>query len=82
MCLVHNSIFRGYNSIYNQAVHVGENEKADFIGYCLTWHKFLKAHADNEDNSLFPRTEKLLEDDTIFGTSHLEHGISPRTHEA
>ncbi|KAK0100821.1 hypothetical protein ONS95_007269 [Cadophora gregata] len=73
MCMVHNSIFRGYNPIYHQAPHVAEPEKADFIGYCLAWHKFVKFHADNEDVSLFPRTEALLDDKTIFLESHKEH---------
>ncbi|KAF2094425.1 hypothetical protein NA57DRAFT_46452 [Rhizodiscina lignyota] len=73
MCMVHNSILRGYNSIYHQAPHVAEADKADFIGYCLTWHKFLKSHADNEDTSLFVEMEKLLEDGAIFEESHKEH---------
>lgn len=76
MCMVHNSIFRGYNSIYNQAANISEVDKADFVGYCLTWHKFLKSHADNEDTSLFPKTEELLGDDKIFEESHKEHGKS------
>lgn len=74
MCMVHNSIFRGYNSIYHQALHVAEADKADFIGYCLTWHKFLKSHAENEETSLFIEMENLLEDKTIFEESHKEHG--------
>lgn len=53
MCMVHNSIFRGYNSIYHQAAHITDADKASFIGYCLTWHKFLKSHADNEEAGLF-----------------------------
>ncbi|KAF8851084.1 hypothetical protein BDZ45DRAFT_601987 [Acephala macrosclerotiorum] len=73
MCMVHNSIFRGYNSIYHQAPHISEADKANFISYCLAWHKFLKSHADNEDNSLFPKTEELLDDKTIFEESHKEH---------
>ncbi|KAH8595765.1 hypothetical protein B0O99DRAFT_594086 [Bisporella sp. PMI_857] len=75
MCILHNSKFRGYNSIYQQAPHIAESEKLDFIGYCLTWYKFLISHADNEENSLFPRTEELLEDRTIFEESHKEHGF-------
>lgn len=76
MCMVHNSVLRGYNSIYHQAPHVTEADKPAFIGYCLTWYKFLKTHADNEDVSLFPKTEELLEDNTIFVESHKEHGMS------
>ncbi|KUJ16689.1 uncharacterized protein LY89DRAFT_707217 [Mollisia scopiformis] len=73
MCMMHNSLFRGYNTIYHQACHISDADKSDFIGYCLTWHKFLKAHADNEDKSLFPRIEEQLEDKTIFVESHKEH---------
>ncbi|KAL2073539.1 hypothetical protein VTL71DRAFT_10865 [Oculimacula yallundae] len=73
MAMVHNSIFRGYNSIYHQAANVAESDKADFVGYCSAWHKFLKTHADNEDAGLFPRTEELLDDKTIFLKSHKEH---------
>ncbi|KFY88752.1 hypothetical protein V500_06149 [Pseudogymnoascus sp. VKM F-4518 (FW-2643)] len=73
MGMVHNAIFRGYNSIYHQAPHIAEADKADFVGYCLTWHKFLKTHADNEETSLFPKTEELLEDKTIWEESHKEH---------
>jgi hypothetical protein len=76
MCMVHNSIFRGYNSIYHQALNVAEADKADFIGYCLTWHKFLKSHAENEEMSLFLKTEELLDDKTIWEESHKEHGKS------
>ena len=72
--MVHNSIFRGYNSIYNQAPHVADADKPAFIAYCLTWHKFLKSHADNEDTSLFLKIQELLDDKTIFEKSHEEHG--------
>ena len=58
------------------ALAFAEADKADFIGYCLTWHKFLKTHAENEDTSLFPKTEELLDDRTIWGESHKEHGTS------
>jgi hemerythrin-like domain-containing protein len=76
MGMVHNSIFRGYNSIYHQAPHIAEADKADFIGYCLAWYKFLKTHADNEEKGLFVKTEELLEDKTIWEKSHQEHGRS------
>lgn len=74
MAMVHNSLFRGYNSIYQQALHVAEADKADFIGYCVTWHKFLNTHAENEENTLFPRVEEILKDDSIWVESHKEHG--------
>jgi hypothetical protein len=76
MCMVHNSILRGYNSIYHQAPHVTEANRPAFLGYCLAWHKFPKTHTENEDNSLFVNMEDLLGDKTIFDESHREHGES------
>jgi hemerythrin-like domain-containing protein len=74
MCQMHNSIFRGYNSIYQQAAHIKDGDKADFVGYCLSWYKFVKTHADDEEANLFPMVEKLLDDSTIWGDTHKEHG--------
>lgn len=74
MAMVHNSIFRGYNTIYHQASHVKDVDKADFVGYCLTWYKLVHTHAENEEAGLFLRTEELLGDETIFVESHEEHG--------
>lgn len=74
MALLHNSIFRGYNSIYLQAPHVQDADKADFIGYALTWYKFVKSHHDDEEQSLFTKVEDMLDDKTIFEETHKEHG--------
>lgn len=76
MCMVHNSILRGYNSIYHQASHVAVGDKTDFVGYCLTWHKFLDTHAHNEENGLFQWVEELLQDKTIWQESNEEHSRS------
>ncbi|ROV99837.1 hypothetical protein VSDG_03069 [Cytospora chrysosperma] len=73
MALLHNSIFRGYNSIYLQAPHVQDADKADFIGYALTWYKFVKSHHDDEEQSLFTKVEDMLDDKTIFEETHKEH---------
>lgn len=74
MALLHNSIFRGYNSIYLQAPHVQDADKADFIGYALTWFKFVKSHHDDEEESLFTKIEGLLDDKNVFEETHKEHG--------
>lgn len=76
MALLHNSIFRGYNSIYLQAPHVQDADKADFIGYALTWFKFVKSHHDDEEESLFTKVEELLDDKKVFEETHKEHGTS------
>ncbi|RKU43491.1 hypothetical protein DL546_003705 [Coniochaeta pulveracea] len=73
MALLHNSILRGYNSIYNQALLVQEADKADFVGYCLTWYKFVKSHHDDEEQNLFTKIEELLQDKTVFADTHQEH---------
>ncbi|KAI1338473.1 hypothetical protein F5Y15DRAFT_129796 [Xylariaceae sp. FL0016] len=73
MALLHNAILRGYNSIYQQAPHVKPTERADFIGYALTWHKFVKTHHDDEEASLFTKVEEVLDDKTVFDETHKEH---------
>ncbi|KAI1265360.1 hypothetical protein F5Y18DRAFT_386293 [Xylariaceae sp. FL1019] len=73
MALLHNSIFRGYNSIYQQAPHVKDVDVLDFIGYSLTWHKFVVSHHDDEEENLFPKVEEVLNDKTVFEETHKEH---------
>lgn len=78
MALLHNSILRGYNSIYNQVPHIQETDKADFVGYCLTWYKFVKSHHDDEEENLFTKIEDVLQDKTVFAETLKEHGtIAP-----
>ncbi|CAK7245148.1 MAG: hypothetical protein STHCBS139747_006717 [Sporothrix thermara] len=74
MCLLHNAIFRGYNSIIQQADAIEDGQdKADFIGYCLTWFKFVKSHHDDEEEVLFPTISRLLDDETVFHETQAEH---------
>ncbi len=73
MALLHNAILRGYNSIYQQAPHVQPPDKAAFIGYALTWYKFVKSHHDDEEATLFTKVEELLGDKAIWGQTHKEH---------
>ena len=73
MALLHNAILRGYNSIYQQAPHVKEADRADFVGYALTWYKFVKSHHDDEEETLFTRVEEVLKDKEVFAATHEEH---------
>lgn len=75
MALLHNAILRGYNSIYLQAPHVKPDDYADFIGYCLTWFKFVKSHHDDEEANLFPKVVEVLgkEDKEVWAKTHEEH---------
>ncbi|UNI24626.1 hypothetical protein JDV02_010360 [Purpureocillium takamizusanense] len=72
MCNLHNAIFRGYNSMYLQAPHVRDADKADFLGYCRTWSKFVRTHAEKEEGELFPDAERLLGEE-VFKHTHEEH---------
>ena len=74
MAMLHNSIIRGYNSIYLQAPHVEDVDKADFIGYALTWFRFVKSHHDDEEANLFTLVEQSLDDPKVWGETHEEHG--------
>ncbi|OTB02221.1 hypothetical protein M426DRAFT_322799 [Hypoxylon sp. CI-4A] len=73
MALLHNAILRGYNSIYQQAPHVKPTDTSDFIGYALTWHKFVASHHDDEEATLFPKVEEVLQDTSIWEGTHHEH---------
>ncbi|CAJ2505243.1 Uu.00g126370.m01.CDS01 [Anthostomella pinea] len=73
MALLHNAILRGYNSISQQAPHIKPADKADFIGYSLTWHKFVKTHHDDEEATLFTKVEEVLDDKTLWEETHKEH---------
>jgi len=73
MCLLHNAIIRGYNTIWQQALRVPDADKADFVGYCLAWFRFVKSHHDDEEQNLFPRVEGVLGDKDIWKGTHEEH---------
>ncbi|KAF9692736.1 hypothetical protein EKO04_009100 [Ascochyta lentis] len=75
MTHIHNAILRGYNSIYHQAPHVKEEDKAAFIGYAVTWFRFVKSHHDDEEGGLFPKVAEVLgsKDSELWGATHKEH---------
>ena len=75
MCLLHNAIIRGFNSIYLQAPHVSDADKDSFVGYARTWFRFVKSHHDDEEQNLFPKVEEVLDDKNIWVETHAEHGI-------
>jgi hemerythrin-like domain-containing protein len=60
MAHIHNAILRGYNSIYLQAPHVEDADKAAFVGYAMTWYHFVKSHHEDEEAELFPKVEEVL----------------------
>lgn len=75
MALLHNAILRGFNSIYLQAPHVKVEDYAAFVGYSLTWHRFVKSHHNDEEAELFPEVDDILKEEGIWKETHQEHGI-------
>jgi hypothetical protein len=73
MALIHNTILRGFNSIYQQAPYVNPSDYNDFIGYSAAWFRFVKSHHDDEELSLFPFIEKLIDKPGIWDSTHAEH---------
>ena len=73
MALLHNAILRGFNTIYLQATHVKPGDYANFIGYSLTWAKFVKKHHDDEENELFPKLEELVGRKGALNKAYEEH---------
>lgn len=74
MALLHNAILRGFNSIYLQAPHVKVEDYTAFVGYSLTWYRFVKSHHDDEEAELFPKVDDILKEDGIWNETHQEHG--------
>ncbi|KAJ2975009.1 hypothetical protein NQ176_g5754 [Zarea fungicola] len=73
MALVHNSMIRGFNSIYLQAPYIDEKLSPDFIGYSLTWAKFVASHHHDEEDNLFGKVSELLDDKDIWTETKKEH---------
>jgi hypothetical protein len=73
MAHIHNAILRGYNSIYLQAPHITDADKPAFVGYALTWYRFVKSHHDSEELELFPKVEAILGLHNIWEETHHEH---------
>ncbi|KAF3047182.1 hypothetical protein E8E12_011574 [Didymella heteroderae] len=75
MAHIHNAILRGYNTVYLQAPHVRDVDKASFVGYALTWYKFVKTHHDDEEGELFRAVAAVLgtSEEAVWGATHREH---------
>ena len=58
MTLSHNSLVRGFNSIYQQALRISATNYKDFVGYFLAWHRCVEEHHYHEEGNYFPEIEK------------------------
>lgn len=73
MALVHNSMIRGFNSIYQQAPYIDDELSSDFVQYSLTWASFVTSHHHDEEDNLFDKVSDLLHDKTVWAETHKEH---------
>ncbi|KUJ23801.1 uncharacterized protein LY89DRAFT_604022 [Mollisia scopiformis] len=60
MCVVHNALLRGLNSIYIQGPNVHPSDCMDFIGYSLCWHSAIHEHHTSEEEQFFPEIEEAV----------------------
>ncbi|KAH6666557.1 hypothetical protein B0J14DRAFT_193954 [Halenospora varia] len=73
MTLSHNSIIRGFNSIYQLAPRLPSSDSIDFIGYCLAWHRFVEEHHLFEEVHFFPAIEEAVGEKGVMGKEVEEH---------
>ncbi|MCJ1308244.1 hypothetical protein MMC25_001897 [Agyrium rufum] len=73
MCVVHNALLRGLNSIYLQGPNLQPEEYKDFIGYSLCWHSALHEHHTSEEEQFFPDIEKAVGEKGLLDDNVEEH---------
>ncbi|EED15155.1 conserved hypothetical protein [Talaromyces stipitatus ATCC 10500] len=73
MCVVHNTLLRGLNSIYVQGPHIKPEDYKDFIGYSLCWHSTLHEHHTSEEEQFFPEIEEAVGEKGLLDGSVEEH---------
>ena len=73
MCLVHNMLIRGLNSIYLQAPHIQPADMKPFANYVLGWCHGLHSHHDGEETMFFPAIEKMTGEPGVMDTNVEQH---------
>jgi hypothetical protein len=60
MAMTHNTFFRAFNAIYQQAPHIvpGTQQAGDFLKYCCIAFDFIHHHQIGEEHIYFPEIEK------------------------
>lgn len=71
--MVHNTLLRGLNSIYNQAPNIRPEDYKEFIGYSLSWHSVLYDHHTGEEEHFFPGIEEAVGEKGLLDGSVEEH---------
>ncbi|MCJ1395640.1 hypothetical protein MMC18_008526 [Xylographa bjoerkii] len=73
MTLSHNSIIRGFNSIYQQAPRLQESDAKDFVGYCLAWYYFVEEHHRYEETRFFLDIEEAVGEKAVMNGEVEQH---------
>jgi len=75
MALTHNTIFRAFNAIYAQALHVtaGTQGAVDMLTYCSIVFDFIHHHHNFEETMYFPEIEKAAGVPGLMNSNIKEH---------
>lgn len=73
MCVIHNSLLRGLNSIYIQGPNIHPPEYKDFIGYSLCWHSVVHEHHTSEEDQFFPEIEEAVGEKGLLDSNVQQH---------
>lgn len=77
MTVVHNTIIRGANAIYLQAVNVEKlgtpKDQSDFVYFALRWAERLHEHHNTEETMLFPAINEITKMPTLMDGNLEEH---------
>ena len=74
MVLSHNSLIRGFNSVYQQAPRIPASDYQDFTGYCLAWHRCVEQHHMHEEVNYFPEIERVTGQKGVMDGEVEQHG--------
>jgi hypothetical protein len=74
MTLSHNSLIRGFNSIYQQAPRISASNYKDFTGYCLAWYRCIEQHHMHEEVNYFQEIERLTGQKGVMDGEVEQHG--------
>lgn len=79
MAIMHNSMARGVNVIYNQAINVAVRgsikEKLDFANFSYSLAQMLSDHHDGKEDVMFSSLEKRTGEPNIMKTNVDEHQL-------
>ena len=73
MCVVHNALLRGLNSIFVQGPNIRPADFKDFISYSMCWHSAIHEHHTSEEDQFFPNIEKAVGEKGLLDINVEQH---------